>query len=454
MGETKKLARFLAELKYADLNTAVIDKTKDLILDQFGIQIASSTQPWSVIVYNYVKDFGGKPESTIVNYGDKLRAENVAFANATFGHGFEMDDTYFPGNVHLGAIVVAAALAYGEKKHIDGKTFLLAVVAGYEAMGRVGRSVTPSCHARRGCHATGMAGPFGSAAVVGKMSGFNSDLMLNALSVAGSQSSGLLEYTQTGGSVKRTHAGNAAANGIKAAILAEAGITGPPTILEGKCGFCQAYSDGSYKLNELTRGFGTEWVVLGTAYKRHCCCMQIQAPVDATMKLVKENKIKPDDIDQIIMGTNKHALDSVGTILEPEDITASQFSAPFTLAMCVVKGGAGFRHYTEANLRDPEIKKLARRVKLEIDPDVEAAYPLKRAIRVTIKLKNGKSVSHFTEGAKGTPEDPMNREEVTEKFTDLATTILPTQRASKIAKIVAALEDVKDVSELAKLMVA
>ncbi len=451
MNESKKLARFLAGLTYEDLSNEVIDKTKDAILDQLGVELAASTKPWSMAVYKYIRGFGGSGESTIVNYGDKVRAENAAFANASFGHGFEIDDAYNPGNTHPGCVTIPTALALGERELTDGKTLLLAVVSGYEAMGRIARSVAPSCSGY-GFHSVPVSGPFAAAVATGKVLGFSAELMLNALSIAGSHSAGLKEFTQTGGNVKRMHAGMGAFNGIRAALLAQAGLTGPPTILEGGRGFCRAFSRG-YHLDELVSRLGEDFVMTNVSFKRHCCCYHIQAPIEATSGIVKEHGIRPNDIEEIVMGTTRHGMEAVGTILEPKEVTAAQFSATFSVAMCVVKGSNDFHDYCDENLDDPEIKGLARRVRLEVDDEVEAMFPAKRAIKMTVKLKDGTSYQKKLEGARGTPENPMTSEEVKDKFRHLAAIVLPAGKIDQIIETVAGLDDLADVSILPGLLV-
>ncbi|MBI2859843.1 MAG: MmgE/PrpD family protein [Chloroflexi bacterium] len=452
MDESRQLAAFFAGLDYGSLSAEVVERTKDLILDQLGVELAASTKPWSVAVLRYIRDQGSRGPSTIVNYGDKMTMENAAFANATFGHGFELDDTYPPGSTHPGSVVIPAALAVGERELIDGKKFLLAVVSGYEAMGRVARCVAPFL-LRRGFHPTSTAGTFGAAAATAKVLGFDGGLMLNALSIAGSHSAGIEEYTQTGGSMKRTHAGIAAQGGMRSAFLARAGLTGPPTVLEGKKGFCQAFSS-QYDLQKLVSGLGADFVVAGMGIKRHCCCYQVQAPLDATSKIVKEHGIKPGDIAEIVMGTNSNALETVGKIREPREVAGAQFSAAFSLAMCVVKGSNGFRDYTEENLQDADIKELARKVRLEVDDEINAAYPLKRAIRMTVKLKDGTTYQEKLEGARGTPANPMTRAELEEKFHGLATVVLADSRAKEIVKVVRSLDEVGNISTLSKLLVS
>ncbi|MFH1088070.1 MAG: MmgE/PrpD family protein, partial [Chloroflexota bacterium] len=158
MNESRELAKFVADLKYEDLPKKVIEKTKDLVLDQLGVELASSTKPWSKAVYRDALDAGGKHDSSIVNYGDKLPVLSAAFVNGSFGHGFEIDDMYRPSLSHPACVIVPAAMAMGERELISGKQFILAVVAGYEIMGRVGAAAAPSINAL-GHHPTSSTGP-------------------------------------------------------------------------------------------------------------------------------------------------------------------------------------------------------------------------------------------------------------------------------------------------------
>lgn len=450
MDETRTLASFLVGLKYEDLSDKLIQATKDHVLDTFGVQLAMSTKPWSLAVYKYVRELGGQGGSTIVNYGDRVRPENAAFVNGTFGHGFETDDAYLAAVCHPGVVVVSAALAMAEHYLADGKSFLLAVVAGYEAMGRAARSVSPSC-STKGFHPTSAAGPFGSAAAAGKMLGFDDGLMVNALSIAGSHASGLSEFHQTGGAVKRMHAGLAASGGIRAALLAKAGLTGPPTCLEGKKGFCHAFSD-NYNLSELTSGLGEQFIVFKTAFKLHSCCYQIQAPVDATRKILRDHSVAAGQIAEIVMGTSREGISSVGTILEPEDITGAQFSAPFTLALFILRGSCGVADYTDANLCDPEIRKFARRIRLEVDDEMQSLYPATRAARITVRLRDGRTYQQVVEHARGTPENPLTRDEVQAKFRQLAGAIIADKKIEQIVRIVETLESQQNLVALGRLL--
>jgi len=450
MDESKELAKFVAKLKYSDLPKNVVKKTKDLILDQLGVEAAASTMPWCKAVYRDAMNAGGRKESTIVYYGDKVPAVSAAFVNGSFGHGIEMDDGYRPGVTHPACVVIPAALALGQRELISGKAFILAVVAGYEVMGRASAATAPSGFAR-GHHPTSASGPFGAAAASAKILGFDADLTLNALGIAGSTACGLVEFNQTGGMSKRIHGGLGASGGLRAALLAREGITGPPTILEGAKGFLRAFSDEN-KDQLLTADLGKSWVVLDANYKRHANCAMNHAPIDSLMKIMAKHPFKAEDVDELVILHNAHAPNIIGVIKEPKTVPDAQFCGYFSLAMTVVLGSNSLRNYTEKMLKNKVIRELAKRVRFEVDPESEANYPQKRMGGVAVKLKNGNTYREKTEYAKGMPENPFTDEELRDKFRDLSSMVLPKQQVESIIEAVDCLEDLDDVHRLARML--
>ena len=450
MNETKELAGFLVEIKYSDLPSAVVEKAKGLILDQLGCELAFANLPWNRQVYQYVLGRkGGKKESTLTYYGLKTGVEDAAFANATFGHGFEMDDTEMNSITHPGSIVIPAALAAGEMKRSTGREFLLAVVTGYEAMLRAGTAARTMIF--RAFHGTGVNGPFGSAAATAKILGFDKDLMVNALGIAGSDASGIGEYTVSGGSVKRLHAGFASQAGVRAALLARAGMTGPSTVLEGKHGFCQAYAN-EYFIEEITAGLGKEFRILRTGNKPYCCCAAQHATIDATTAINKKYSVRPQDVAEVIVQLVARDVKSNGNIIEPQDITSAQFSGRFGVALRLIKGSNGFGDYTEKNIRDPELLNLAKKVRFVVDNDLEKIAVGGAPAIVSIKLNNGTLLEQRVDYAKGTIQNPMTPEELEAKFRGLASTALPEKQVEKIISLLKQLDQLDDITRLARLL--
>jgi 2-methylcitrate dehydratase PrpD len=443
------LAQFAVQLQYCDLPAPVIEKAKEIVLHAWGVQLAASTLPWSKAVYRYVRSQGGVAESTVVNYGLKTSAANAAFANGAFGHGFEMDDNHAKTGIKGGCVVAPAVLAMGERQLSTGKESILATVIAFEVMTRVGLSVSPAL-SWGGHHPTGACGPFGSATAAGKLLHFDEEKMLHAISIAAAHSAGLSESPATGrGHLKRIFGGMAVSSGIRSALLAREGLTGPASILEGEQGFCQAFGDDS-KLAALTDGLGTEWQILNVHYKIYAQDGYIQPMTEALERITKQHSFSPKDIEEVRVGTNRHAHDCViGLIREPKDLTSAQFSANFSLALFLIKGNAGFEEYTDESLHDPRIIDLSRKIYLEIDEEMEREWvrTRPRGARVTVRLTSGKTYTERVDMLRS-----MTAEEVNDKFRRLATVAIRTDQCERLVTLVRNLDAVRDISILSPLL--
>jgi 2-methylcitrate dehydratase PrpD len=450
LGETRRLAQFITDISYNDLSSEVVEKAKLLILDQLGCQLAFAALPWNEAIYNYVR---GKKQSskgcTVTYYGLKTNAEDAAFANAVFGHGFEMDDTELSTASHPGVAVIPPALAVGEMEKITGKEFLTAVVAGYDVFIRVGLATHSMIS--RGFHTTAVLGPLGSAAATSKVLKLDADKTLNALAIAASESGGLAEYTETGGSVKRVHAGFAAQSGLRAALLAQAGITGPPTALEGKKGLCQAFAN-EYSLEEITTGLGKEFRILLTGTKPYCCCAAQHSTIDAVSEIMKEHIIVPEKIEKIRVWQKMRDVRVIANIVEPHDQISAQFSGRFAIALRLIKGGNGFQDYSEENLLNQEILGLTQKIEYYVDDEMEKMNPAGAPARVEIHLKDGSIHERTVQYAKGTVQHPMTKDELENKFRELSAILLTKQQSDDIVDIVSKLEKLDNLQELSSLL--
>lgn len=451
MEETQKLARFVSELTYEDLPANVIDKAKELILDQLGCQLAGSTLPWSKPAYEYAVDYKSqREESTIVNYGFRTSVQDAAFVNAIFGHGFLGDDTDSVCYAHFGSIIIPAALAMGEREMISGKEFIKAVVVGYEVASRIGAAAPLAMS--RGFHPGPIFGPFGVAVAAGAILGFNENQGLDALGIAGSHSSGVMEYSVSGGTVNRLHSGIAAYGGIRAALLAQRGFKGPAAILEGERGFLRAFS-GECFLDEIVRGLGENFRVLLIELKVYCCCGSSSAVFDAVSKIKSEHEIRPQEIEKIIVNVSPATFGMTGVIVEPKDITSAQFSGRFGIALQLIKGGNTFKEYSEDNLRDPGLLELARKTEFILDEELGKLPNSNNPANVMIKRKNGAIYEQTVHAAKGSVLNPMTKEEVCQKFIEFASVALPHHKTEAIIETVARLDSVDNIRELTQLLV-
>ena len=448
MQYTRQLAQFAAQLEFGDLPPLVVAKAKEIALHAWAVQLAGSTLPWSKAVYRHVESQGGVPQSSVVNSGLKTTAMNAAFANGTFGHGFEMDDNHAATGIKGGCVVLPTCLAVGEWQRSSGRDLIVAMVVAYEVMTRVGLAVNPTL-LNGPHHPTGSCAPFGAACAAGKLLGLDESTMLHAISIAAGHAAGLGEAPASGrGDLKRIFGGTAASNGIRSALLAAEGLTGPATMLEGKRGFCRAFGDMS-KLPALTAGLGADWQILRVHYKIYAQDGYIQPMTEALERILKQHSIEPEDIEEIRAGTNKHALDVVSLIREPMDLTSAQFSANFSLALFIVKGDAGFQEYTEQNLADQRIVALSKRIHIELDPEIEEEWQKTRprGARVTVRLKSGETYTECVHMLRA-----MSAADVVEKVRRLASIVLDAEHCERLIATVQNLDALPDVSELVPLL--
>jgi 2-methylcitrate dehydratase PrpD len=449
-GITGKLAAHVSKLRYEDIPSDVIEKAKDCILDQVGVELIGSTLEWNKIAYRYVMDMGGRPESTIVNYGTKAPTLDAAFVNATFGQGCELDDVGFGAGGHLSAATVPVGLALAEKERVDGKALLSAVVAGCDVMYRLLLAVRPSS-GKRGFHSHGIGGPFGAMIVAARLLRLSDEQMLHAFGIAGNHASGTMEYDQTGGEVKRVHAGIAARGGIQAAMLARLGLTGPPTIIEGKRGFLRVFAD-QYDMDVITKNLGIEFGIMRIWFKMFPCVATVQGVIDTLAKIMEDHKIRADDIEEIQVGLSETSLSHGGAIYAPHDVASAQFSLPFSLALRLLKNDNDLSLYMDSKLwTDPKVLALAKKVKSYADPKAKGDQNYNTTMEV--KLASGKSIKAFQQYPPGSPLNPVSRGELRKKFRKLAGAVLPESQIDQIIEKVDRLETSDDASDLTRSLV-
>jgi 2-methylcitrate dehydratase PrpD len=428
------LATFAAELRADDIPSEVQEKILLHTLDQLGAQVIGSRQRWNGIVRDYALEESPDGPATIVGADRRGRAEWAAFSNATAGHGFETDDYHPEALSHPGCVVVPTVMALGEVLDADGIEPFVALVIGFEAVVRLGLAVQPSMIYDRGFHETCASGVFGAAVAAARLLGFDSDATASALGVAGSHSSGTTEYSQSGGEVKRMHAGLAAMGALRAGALVSAGFEGPRAILEGRRGFYQAFAE-TVRPERVTDGLGEHWELLDTGIKPFPCCSLLHAPIQAIRLMAEDDGLTPDAVEEIVVGCDHLSLVHVGGVgPRPADMTGAQFSAEFTVGMTLATGGADAEHYLAAaagGFSDPATLAVADRVRLELWDKADRAFPDAFLARVTARLKDGR-VLQRDEYARGSGERQLDREEIRRKFRGNVTDVLGAPGAARV----------------------
>ena len=413
--ETQQLAEYAAGLRYRDIPAPVVQRAKDAIADTIAAIAFGAHLPWSRIIVDYAKHRGaGGKARVFAPSGARLQAPMAAFANGALAHAFEMDNLTWPNTgVHPGATMCMPALAVAQERGIGGRELIAAVVAGCEVMIRIGRA-TKHNNEGRGFHAPGTTGPFGGAAAVGRLLKFDAAKMTNALGIAGSLSCGLLEFARsgTGAMVKRLHLGRAAESGVLAASLAEGGFTGPQSVLEGPFGFLNVYC-GDNDVAALTRGLGEEWATLRIMLKRFPVHITSHTSVQAIEDLQREHGYDPAEVAAIhIAGNQKMA--TVNNIPAPSDLMMAQYSLPFCVALAHHRDARDPASFNARSFNDPAIRALASRVTVSVADEARQGHTL--ASTVTVTLADGRALTRRVDGFKGTPEQPLDRAEMREKF--------------------------------------
>ncbi len=413
--ETRQLAEYAAAVRYRDLPKDVVQRAKDCIADTIATVIFGHDLPWSRIIVAYAERTGARGRSRILGPGRGTVAPPLAaLANGAMAHAFELDNLTWPNTgVHPGATMLVPALAVAQERGIGGRELIAAFVAGAETMIRIGRA-TKHNNESRGFHAPGTTGPFGAAIAVGRLLRLDAEKMTNAIGIAGSLAGGLLEFARAGSGamVKRLHLGRAAESGVLAASLAEDGFTGPHSVLEGPFGYLNVFC-GEHDVAALTRDLGEEYATLRIMLKRFPCHITAHTSVQAVEELRAEHGYCGADVASIaIAGSEKMA--TINNIPAPADIMMAQYSIPFCVALAHLRNPRDPRSFDAGAVADPAIRALSARVSITVADEARHGRTLASTVAVT--LKDGRILSRRVADFKGTPEQPLNRDEMREKF--------------------------------------
>jgi len=454
MGITQDLAKYCNELKYRQLPEDVIDRAKYFFLDFIGVACCGSQAESSKSMYRFVREMG---QGNSVLIGTKRKAPFLysALANGTAGHAIEMDDVHNESSLHPGVVVFPSALATGERMAVNGKSFIEAAIIGFEVMVRLGKAIGPANSYARGFHPTATCGTFGSSVVASKIMGLKTEKMVSALGIAGSQAAGSMEYLAQGAWTKRFHAGWAAHSGMVAALLAREGFRGPTSIIEGRDGFLHAYTSGA-DASKVLEGIGSGFEILRTSVKPYACCRYMQPPIDALLKTVKENNLKPDQVEKVRLGLLSAGASLIAEPAEmkyrPRSIVDAQFSMPFGAAVALLYRKAGMGEFQLSRIRSGEVKQAMKKVEYRVDPELDRTFPRQWCATAEILTKDGRRYFKKVEHCKGDPENPLSWEELTDKFHDLSGRRVTKKRRLKIIDQVRHFEEVQNVKQWSPIL--
>lgn len=411
------LAAFAAELSHADIPPAVMARTEDLFVDWLGSALAGKfAEPVQTIAAFAQRMGPADGPSEILMDRSSSSPFFAALVNGAASHVAEQDDVHNGSVFHPAAVVFPAALAVAQEIGASGKQFLAASVAGYEVGIRVGEFLGRSHY--KIFHTTGTAGAIAAAAAAGRLLGLDADKMLHAFGSAGTQAAGLWEFLRDAADSKPLHTAKAAANGVVSAYLAKDGFTGARQILEGKQGMAAGMSSDADPAR-LTDGLGRRWATAETSFKYHASCRHTHPAADALQKAMLEHRLKADDIDRVVARVHQGALDVLGPVIDPSTVHQAKFSMGTTLGLIAVYGKAGMVEF-EQGFRAPQVRDFRDRVTMELDAEVDAAYPARWIGKASISTRDGRTLDVRVDEPKGDPGNTLSRSEIEAKVVGLA----------------------------------
>ena len=430
----------------------VLKKASQSLLDIAGLCLAARD-------FDYVGAAVRSSENgnvTAIGHAQGLDMAGAALVNGTAAHGEDYDDTFEGTPVHPGAVIVPTALAAAEGRGRSGADLLSGIAVGTELLCRLA-IVAPTAVHRAGFHPTAVLGTFGAAATAAVTLGLNPVQTANALGIAGSMASGIIEYLAEGTSTKRLHPGWAAQSGLKAALLAQNGFDGPRTVFEGQHGFFFGFADRSIPpdFGHLTDGLGETWRMAGLAFKPYACGTMCQPFIDCAIRLAQEG-IDPADVANIMCkigeGTVHRLWEPLAEKQTPTTRYSAKFSVPYCIAVGFVDGAAGFEQFTESRIADPKVLGLAAKISYEIDPANEYPANYSGHMRVTMTDSSVHEIEqpHLRGGAR----EPLSTDELRAKYrANAAVGNIPHDLAGTLEAWCEAAFDAPDMTGLARFRI-
>lgn len=457
-----EIARFAVQCR-ENLEKDIVLDARRRVADIVGIALAASDMEPARISGAVADRWGGNPQSSVIGRNDRYPAASAALVNGTLAHALDFDDTHLPSVLHPSAAVVPAALAAAEAEGVSGRDMLAAVAAGDELTVRLGMAgyderLGNSVFFEKGLHATSIAGTVGAALAVAMAYGLTEDEIGHAVAISASMGAGLLEANRTGGTVKRIHCGWAAHAGVTAAEFAREGLTGPPTVFEGRFGFLQAYLDDRANLEALTDGLGERWELPKVFFKPYPANHFTHAGIEAALRL-REDGLDVGEIQDIELGV---ATPTLRTIAEPAEEKAhpktgyaAQFSGPFTVATALVGGGGlgvSFEDFSEDAVQDPARLELAAKVRCVADERCDEIYPYQFPAVLRVRVRGGKTYEHRVSHNLGGSENPLGDVALGVKFRTNAEQAVPPDAAERIWQALQRIESEAGVGDLMELI--
>jgi 2-methylcitrate dehydratase PrpD len=446
---TERLAGYWSSARYEDLPDNVVAVAKSVLLDTLSVGVRGAESEAAVATRKGIANALECSSGSASLWGTRstLPPSAAALVNGTATHSYEFDD--FGGCGHSGAVVVPAVCAVAEKVHADGRSVLVALVAGYDVAARITLGAGGyRAHNDRGWHSTGTCGTFGAAAGAASILGLDQERFTSALGIAGSFAGGVWAFLVDGAMTKRFHPGRAAENGVTSAQLAEGGLVGPRYILDAAWGgFYGTYAGPDATPEATVEALGKEFRILQSGQKPYPCCRGLHSSVEALLDIIEEHKIGGDDIERMIV----HGADRTVRQFAKRDVQTlldAQFSMPYSLAVVAATGRAGLDEFLPPRMDDARVLALMDRV--EIVPDRKLGPYDEPDLEV--RGRNGQVWLRHVPVARGAPARPLEGEHLLRKDKSVAIPVIGQRQFDALQEAVMTLEKVSDFRQITELL--
>lgn len=436
---SEALARRLESVVFETLSPAVRQSAILHTLDTVGVLLAGSRLEPGRRAYALARSLGGSPEVTLPGTPDQVPLLAGIMAAATAAHCGEMDDIHGGAGTCVGGMILPALLALTEKFGAGGRSFLEAVVAGYETTVRVGLAINAPRLFARGWWPSSLCGVFGVAAAGAKLLGWTAERAAAALGIAGIQTGGLLTGGGEGATARHLVFGRAAQIGVLSLLAVREGFTGPKRIFEDPRGFCLTLCEDPRW--EYLRAPADGQFLTETAFKPYPCARQLHASVEALLQVMVEEKLAPGSLEEIEVGVPTSVAAMVDRPRIDGNRAVSLASAQYVLAAAAFQGKLNLGSFEPEVLTDPDVARLMGKVRVQADPGLDPHFPKYWPGRVRVKLRGGGESTRRILAPKGEKENPMPPAEVEGKFRELTAPVLGAERAAALAREVHRLAD-------------
>ena len=411
----EEFSGWATKLKTQDIPSDIQEVLSFLVKDISGVIVAARNEDY---IQSLIKTYSNTGNIIALGHKNVFDVFSSSIICGTAAHGEDFDDTFEGNPIHVGATMVSTFLSAGQFFKLNGEQILKGIAIGAELICRMAL-VSPTAMHKQGFHPTSICSVFGATAGLGAVLGLNQKQLSSALGVAGSMSSGIIEYLAEGTWTKRIHPGWAASSGIHAALLGRSDFLGPRTVFEGTHGFFKAFTIKEIEndFSHLVEGLGTRWECKNLAFKPYACGTMAQPFVDCAIQIKKQIS----DLTEIKSIKAKVGEGTVHRLWEPREEKnnpstpySAKFSVPYCVAVALVKGGAGLEEFNVTNIKDPEILKIANLMTYEIDPNDE--YPKNYTGTLIVETIDGKIIEAKQPCFRGGKKQPLTKEDFDSKF--------------------------------------